>query len=122
MSKIGLIIGREYFTRVKKKSFLVMTILVPLLMVGFYAGILVIAMKGGTDKKTIAVIDEAGIFKDSVAFTKNEDFTFTLINNETEKSFIPNIRMRVIIHFYIFRNLTLTLPKVLYCIVHLPQA
>ncbi len=31
MSKIGLIIGREYKTRVRKKSFIVMTLLGPIL-------------------------------------------------------------------------------------------
>lgn len=34
MSKIGLIIGREYSSRVKKKSFIILTILVPLLIGG----------------------------------------------------------------------------------------
>lgn len=34
MSKIGLVIGREYTSRVKKKSFLILTILVPLLVAG----------------------------------------------------------------------------------------
>ena len=38
MSKLGLIINREYSSRVKKKSFLVLTILVPLLAVGFMFG------------------------------------------------------------------------------------
>ena len=31
MNKIGLIIGREYLTRVRKKSFIIMTILGPVL-------------------------------------------------------------------------------------------
>ena len=40
MSKIGLIISREYITRVRKKSFILMSFLGPLLIVGFvlYAG------------------------------------------------------------------------------------
>ena len=38
MGKIGLIIKREYTTRVKKKSFLLMTILGPILLVGFLVG------------------------------------------------------------------------------------
>ena len=66
MSKIGLVIGREYFTRVKKKSFLIMTILVPLLMMAFYAAIIWISMKGGTDTQKIAIIDEAGIIKNEI--------------------------------------------------------
>lgn len=34
MSKIGLIISREYSTRVRKKSFIVLTVIVPILVVG----------------------------------------------------------------------------------------
>ena len=40
MSKIGLIIGREYFTRVKKKSFIIMTIVGPLL----FAALTIVAL------------------------------------------------------------------------------
>mgnify|MGYP000085235763 CR=1 FL=1 len=35
MNKIGLIISREYTTRVRKKSFILMSLLGPLLIVGF---------------------------------------------------------------------------------------
>jgi ABC-2 type transport system permease protein len=63
MNKIGLIIGREYFTRVKKKSFLVTTILVPLVIIGFYAAIIAITINGGSDKQSFAVIDEANLFQ-----------------------------------------------------------
>lgn len=91
MSKIGLIIGREYFTRVRKKSFLIMTILVPLLMIGFYAGILLIAMKGGSDNQKIAVIDEAGLFKDSAA-SKDNSVQFQIIKNETEQGYVKKYK------------------------------
>ncbi len=64
MNKTGLIISREYFTRVKKKSFLITTILVPLVIIGFYAAIIAISMKGSDEKKSIAVIDEAGLLSD----------------------------------------------------------
>ena len=86
MSKIGLIIGREYFTRVKKKSFLISTILLPVVMVAFYAIIILIAVKGGTDKQSIAIIDEAALFSDSLPGNKKE-IDFTLIKNESEASF-----------------------------------
>ena len=36
MNKIGLIIKREYFTRVKKRSFIIMTFLGPLLIAAVY--------------------------------------------------------------------------------------
>lgn len=87
MNKIGLIIGREYFTRVKKKSFLLTTILVPLIIIGFYAAIIAIAVKGDSDKQKIAVIDEGNLFDNKIE-SKNKSIDFEFVQNETEKSFI----------------------------------
>ena len=86
MSKTGLIISREYFTRVKKKSFLLTTILVPIVIIGFYAAIIAISLKGGTDETSVAVLDESGILTDSSA-AGNNAIKLTFIKNETEKSF-----------------------------------
>ncbi|MEO6670961.1 MAG: ABC transporter permease [Ferruginibacter sp.] len=91
MNKIGLIIGREYFTRVKKKSFFLTTILVPLVIVGFYAGIIAIIAKGSTDKQSIAVIDEANLFNGKVD-SADKAISFTLIQNETENDFIKKYK------------------------------
>ncbi len=63
MNKVSLIIGREYLTRVKKRSFLVTTILTPLLMIGAIAAVIYIGVKTG-DVKTIGVLDESGYFID----------------------------------------------------------
>ena len=80
MNKIGLIIGREYLTRVRKKSFLITTIAVPLVMIAFYAGILMVALEGGSDKQKIAVVDNAGIFTDSsFAASKAESIQYDLV-------------------------------------------
>ena len=48
MSNIGLITAREYFTRVKKKSFILMTLLTPLLITAFY-GVIVWVNIGQSD-------------------------------------------------------------------------
>lgn len=45
MHKILLIIQREYFSRVKKKSFLLMTFLVPLFFIALYGGIFYLTKK-----------------------------------------------------------------------------
>mgnify|MGYP007094551570 CR=1 FL=1 len=37
MNKIRLIIEREYLTRVKRKSFLITTLVVPIIIMAFYA-------------------------------------------------------------------------------------
>ncbi len=95
MSKIGLVIEREYFTRVKKKSFLIMTILVPLLMIAFYAAIIVISMKGGTDTQKIAIIDEAKIFKNEIPQAAKEGgIEFKLVSGETEKTFVAKYKQQ----------------------------
>lgn len=65
MNKILLIIQREYLSRVKKKSFLLMTFLVPLLIIGMYALIAVLTIKGGDVKTEVEVLDETGIFASS---------------------------------------------------------
>ncbi|GGC86091.1 ABC transporter permease [Flavobacterium lutivivi] len=61
MSKTTLIIKREFFAKVRNKSFIVMTFLSPLLFVGIavFVGYLS-TMKA--EKKTIAVHDESGFF------------------------------------------------------------
>ena len=58
MSKIGIVIGREYFTRVKKKSFIVLTILMPVLFIGLILGTLLLSQLAGSDVKKIVVLDE----------------------------------------------------------------
>jgi len=73
MNKILLVIQREYLTRVKKKSFLIMTILGPLLMGSVLVAMLLID-KVDTEVKTIAVIDETHIFQGK--FKDNERIHF----------------------------------------------
>ncbi|OQA92637.1 MAG: ABC-2 family transporter protein [Bacteroidetes bacterium ADurb.Bin234] len=61
MNKILIIIKREYLQAVKKKTFLVMTILGPLLMAGLIITPTLLA-NYGKDNQTIAVLDESGLF------------------------------------------------------------
>ena len=91
MNKVGLIISREYFTRVRKKSFLITTLLVPVVIIGFYAAIIAIAVKGSEEKKSIAVIDEANLFNGRID-NKNHKLTFSLIKNETATSFVKKYK------------------------------
>ena len=53
MSKIGLIIKREYTTRIRKKSFIIMTILGPLLFAGLLFGTIWITLN---DQETYTVL------------------------------------------------------------------
>ncbi len=75
MNKIGLIARREFLTRVQKKTFLLTTILLPLLFFGFYA--LMIYFSVSSDEKyNIAVVDEANIFKSKIEGDENVTFQF----------------------------------------------
>jgi ABC-2 type transport system permease protein len=64
MSKIGLIIEREYMTRVRKKSFIILTFLTPLLLVALIAVPLALSSVKSSDVKTIAVSDSKGLYFD----------------------------------------------------------
>jgi ABC-2 type transport system permease protein len=74
MNKILLIIKREYFSRVKKRSFIVMTILGPILMAAMFIVPIYIATQEG-DTKKVGVVDETGMFTGRFPNTENLIFT-----------------------------------------------
>lgn len=81
MNKIGIIIAREFNERVRKKSFIITTILMPLLMLGLMAAPTLMMVFAKGEQKTLLVIDESGVVapelegNDEVVF---ENFTGTL--------------------------------------------
>lgn len=81
MKNILLIIQREYITRVKKKSFIIMTILGPLLMVLMYAAIIWAGLSSGGMKK-IEVLDESGLFEDT--FRSTSSFIYEFVEGDIE--------------------------------------
>jgi len=88
MNKILLIIQREYLTRVRKKSFIVLTILVPVLFIGMFAIIGYLAVKGDdlADKKKVEVIDESGLFAGNLKNTGSIEFSYTKDNYANAKT------------------------------------
>lgn len=61
MNKTLIIIGREFSTRVRKKSFLILTLLVPILLAAFYAFLMWMLLKDDTQERKIAVINQSEI-------------------------------------------------------------
>lgn len=59
-SALNLIISREYLERVKRKSFIITTILVPVLMIAAMAAPALIMALSGPEKKTVVVVDNTG--------------------------------------------------------------
>jgi len=81
MNKISIIIQREYLSRVRKKSFIIMTILGPILMASIWVIPLYLA-NISDDEKTVQILDETGIFVSK--FKNTDQFTFTPINIDFE--------------------------------------
>ena len=79
MSKIGLVITQEYKNRVAKKSFLVLTLLMPLLFVALiFTPIWLATLKDG-EVKLVAVVDQTGKYES--VFTDNDAYNFELIGD-----------------------------------------
>jgi ABC-2 type transport system permease protein len=77
MNKISVIINREYVTRVRKKSFIIMTILAPLLMAALIVVPTLLMLNGDRDFKKIAVIEEGSdMFRNAIPDTKDADFVY----------------------------------------------
>lgn len=57
---LSLIIGREYFERVKRKSFIISTILVPIIMIGLMAAPALIMVFSKSEQKVVTVVDNTG--------------------------------------------------------------
>lgn len=64
MNKIWLVIKREYLTRVRNRTFILSTILLPLFFVGFIFASAYFSIKS-TEKQKVAVSDSNGIFRNS---------------------------------------------------------
>ena len=76
MGKIGLIIQREYLTRVRKRSFILLTILGPLLMAG--VAIVPIWLANANETiRTVAVLDETGVVDYQLKSNENIQFQYT---------------------------------------------
>ena len=82
MNKIGLIIKREYLTRVRKRSFIIMTFLGPLLLAAIYIVPILLAINASneSEKCTIAVVDGSHWFESQ--FKGNDEQTFIIVEGQ----------------------------------------
>jgi ABC-type Na+ efflux pump, permease component len=105
MLKIGVIIQREYLTRVKKKSFLVTTLLVPLLTFGLVVLTIYLVTKS-EKKERVAVWDETGFFINKLKNDK-EKLEFSYIAKSSEDNYLQTIEKAnadILVHIYPFRD------------------
>lgn len=81
MSKISLIIESEYKTRVQKKSFIIMTILSPILLVLICCIPALIAIFNTADMRNVTIADQTGLYRN--VFENTDEYTFTYLGEET---------------------------------------
>ncbi|MEL7586033.1 MAG: ABC transporter permease [Prolixibacteraceae bacterium] len=80
MNKAIIVLQREYVTRVRKKSFVIMTLLIPFLFAAFTILPAWLAMQKDDEVRTIGIYDESGIFGGK--FEDNEYTHFVHIPKE----------------------------------------
>ena len=66
MNHLRLIIKREYLTKVRNKSFIVMTILSPVLAIALFSLVAYLSQMNDDKQRTISVLDESGWCKMSL--------------------------------------------------------
>ncbi|MDR1113305.1 MAG: ABC transporter permease, partial [Bacteroidales bacterium] len=96
-SKVGLIISREYLTRVKKKSFIILTLLAPVLIAGLFAVMVIVNLKNEKEI-TIAVIDDNEFFINVFNDSKKTKFIYPTENLEFIKKGCREGKYDVVLH------------------------
>ncbi|MBR5138951.1 MAG: ABC transporter permease [Alistipes sp.] len=84
MNKIGIIIAREFNERVRKKSFIITTILMPILMIGMMAAPTLMMLFAKGEQKTLMVIDNSGVVAPQLE--SNDDVVFKSIDLSLEEA------------------------------------
>ena len=79
MNKIGLIVEREFTERVRKKSFIISTLLTPLFMIAMMVLPSIMMLKGNSDTKNVVVIDNSPEQFVGKQLTSGKTVTFNLL-------------------------------------------
>ena len=82
MSKIGQVIEREYMSRVRKKSFIILTFLTPFLLLAMVAVPLLLSFIKDNDSKQVSIIDNTGLYAKRIE--GNKQYNFVLVNENPQ--------------------------------------
>lgn len=74
MNHLPLIIKREYLTKVKNKSFIIMTILSPIIMIALIAVVAYLSQLNNNKQRTISILDESGMVESIFKDTENTNY------------------------------------------------
>lgn len=79
MNHLPLIIKREYLTKVKNKSFIIMTILSPIIMILIIALVAYLSQLNNDKVREISILDELGLADNT--FENSETITYNILQN-----------------------------------------
>lgn len=74
MNHLPLIIKREYLTKVKNKSFIIMTILSPLIMIALIAVVAYLSQLNNNKQRTVSILDQSGLVSEIFKDTENTKY------------------------------------------------
>lgn len=89
MKNIFLITRREYLTQVKKKSFVILTLLAPVLMIAF-AAFITFLFKANESSNTFNVIDKSGLFVGNLK--SDQSIKYVFVPRENEKALTSTLK------------------------------
>jgi len=89
MKNIFLITKREYLTQVKKKSFVILTLLAPVLMIAF-AAFITFLFKANESSSTFNVIDKSGLFVGNLK--SDQSIKYVFVPRENEKALTSTLK------------------------------
>lgn len=92
MNHLSLIIKREYLTKVRNKSFIIMTILSPMIMIALIAVVAYLSQINNNKQRTIAVLDEQGLVSD--VFKKEGNITYEVLQNISLEDAIEQVKAK----------------------------
>src|SRR5687768_6728418 len=84
MDKIWLIVQREYITRVRKKSFIIMTFVGPLLMSALFVVPIFLMQMSSDEKKIVTVADAGGLFSGKLPQDEKSSILYVHAPNDLE--------------------------------------
>lgn len=97
MSKTGIIIRREYLSRVRKRSFIVMTILGPILMASLIIAPVLISQLSDSDYE-VAIIDDTNVFYSEFKDASNVVFTHVPSDLDAGLSLLRSGKFDAVLH------------------------
>ncbi|WP_366940657.1 ABC transporter permease, partial [uncultured Chryseobacterium sp.] len=84
MNNIFLITKREFLTQVKKKSFIILTLLAPVMIIAFGA-VIGLMFKANESHSVIEVVDKSGLFKDQLKSDEQLKYIFVPATDENSQ-------------------------------------